>query len=109
MQSNSCRRPGEPCLERAAECDVVHEGVLDLQQNAFMSTEWVKYEPYLFLRHLLKHLLCLSVVRHGSHCQVRGERKKVHLPKANEKKNDPVIVCTGQLLQTKLHGSHKMI
>ncbi|XP_032304474.1 delphilin-like isoform X2 [Coturnix japonica] len=43
MQSNSCRRLEEPCLGRAAECDVVHEGVLDLQQDSFMSTEWVKY------------------------------------------------------------------
>lgn len=62
MQSNSCRRPGEPCLERATEYDVVHEGVLDLQQNAFMSSEWVKYERYLLLSHLLIQLLYFSVL-----------------------------------------------
>ncbi|XP_068768552.1 uncharacterized protein [Struthio camelus] len=43
IQSNSYKRPAESCTGRPAECDVIHEGVLDLQQNGFTSTEWVKY------------------------------------------------------------------
>uniref|UniRef100_A0A8B9S2F6 Uncharacterized protein n=1 Tax=Apteryx owenii TaxID=8824 RepID=A0A8B9S2F6_APTOW len=43
IQSNSYKRPAESCTGRPAEYDVIHEGLLDLQQNSFMSTEWVKY------------------------------------------------------------------
>ncbi|XP_010186060.1 PREDICTED: uncharacterized protein LOC104543205, partial [Mesitornis unicolor] len=43
IQSNSFKRPAESCSGRAAECDVIHEGLLDLQQNTSASTEWVKY------------------------------------------------------------------
>ncbi|XP_014799144.1 PREDICTED: formin-H-like [Calidris pugnax] len=43
IQSNSYKRPAESCSGRPAECDVIHEGLLDLQQNTFTSTEWVKY------------------------------------------------------------------
>ncbi|XP_064248020.1 uncharacterized protein LOC135282316 [Passer domesticus] len=42
IQSNSCKRPAESCPGRAAECDVIHEGLLDLQQNTLTSSEWVK-------------------------------------------------------------------
>ncbi|KAF1448855.1 hypothetical protein FQV21_0015542, partial [Spheniscus demersus] len=42
IQSNSYKRPAESCSGRPAECDVIHEGLLDLQQNTFTSTEWVK-------------------------------------------------------------------
>ncbi|KFO87492.1 hypothetical protein N320_02928, partial [Buceros rhinoceros silvestris] len=41
-QSNSSKRPAESCSGRPADCDVVHEGLLDLQQKTFTSTEWVK-------------------------------------------------------------------
>ncbi|XP_009077966.1 PREDICTED: protein diaphanous homolog 3-like, partial [Acanthisitta chloris] len=41
--SNSYKRPVESCPERPAGCDVIHEGLLDLQQNTFASTEWVKF------------------------------------------------------------------
>ncbi|KAM8996375.1 uncharacterized protein PRD47_013118 isoform 4-T4 [Ara ararauna] len=43
IQSNSCKRPAESSFYRPAECDVIHEGLLDLQQNACTCTEWVKY------------------------------------------------------------------
>uniref|UniRef100_A0A8B9ESA8 Uncharacterized protein n=1 Tax=Anser cygnoides TaxID=8845 RepID=A0A8B9ESA8_ANSCY len=43
IQSNSYKRPEDACSGRSAECDVIHEGLLDLQQNSFISTEWVKY------------------------------------------------------------------
>ncbi|XP_009869524.1 PREDICTED: uncharacterized protein LOC104275299 [Apaloderma vittatum] len=43
IQSNSYKRPAESCSGRPAECDVVHEGLLDLQQKTSTSTEWVKY------------------------------------------------------------------
>uniref|UniRef100_A0A8B9U4D6 Uncharacterized protein n=1 Tax=Anas zonorhyncha TaxID=75864 RepID=A0A8B9U4D6_9AVES len=43
IQSNSYKRPEESCSRRSAEYDVIHEGLLDLQQNSFISTEWVKY------------------------------------------------------------------
>ncbi|XP_017670681.1 PREDICTED: uncharacterized protein LOC108497513 [Lepidothrix coronata] len=43
LQSNSYKRPVESCSGRPAEWDVIHEGLLDLQQNTFASTEWVKY------------------------------------------------------------------
>ncbi|XP_032849471.1 delphilin [Tyto alba] len=43
IQSNSCKRPADSCSGRPAECDVIHEGLLDLQQKTFISTEWVKY------------------------------------------------------------------
>ncbi|XP_039575052.1 formin-F-like [Passer montanus] len=42
IQSNSCKRPAESCPGRAAGCDVIHEGLLDLQQNTLTSSEWVK-------------------------------------------------------------------
>ncbi|XP_030144603.4 disheveled-associated activator of morphogenesis 1-A [Taeniopygia guttata] len=42
IQSNSYKRPVESWPGRAAECDVIHEGLLDLQQNTLTSTEWVK-------------------------------------------------------------------
>ncbi|XP_041334337.1 formin-like protein 13 [Pyrgilauda ruficollis] len=42
IQSNSYKRPAESCPGRVAECDVIHEGLLDLQQNTLTSTEWVK-------------------------------------------------------------------
>ncbi|XP_038015319.1 formin-like protein 6 [Motacilla alba alba] len=42
IQSNSSKRPVESCPGRAAGCDVIHEGLLDLQQNTSTSTEWVK-------------------------------------------------------------------
>ncbi|XP_014729256.1 PREDICTED: formin-F-like [Sturnus vulgaris] len=42
IQRNSCKRPVESCPGRPAECDVIHEGLLDLQQNTATSTEWVK-------------------------------------------------------------------
>ncbi|XP_058706576.1 formin-F-like [Poecile atricapillus] len=42
IQSNSSKRPVESCPGRPAECDVIHEGLLDLQQNTSTSTEWVK-------------------------------------------------------------------
>nr|XP_054500680.1 formin-F-like [Agelaius phoeniceus] len=41
-QSNSYKRAVESWPGRAAECDVIHEGLLDLQQNTLTSTEWVK-------------------------------------------------------------------
>ncbi|XP_061297620.1 formin-H-like isoform X2 [Pezoporus flaviventris] len=43
IQSNSCKRPAESSFGRPAECDVIHEGLLDLQQNTCTCTEWVKY------------------------------------------------------------------
>ncbi|KAM6340277.1 uncharacterized protein FN964_011673 [Alca torda] len=43
IQSNSYKRPAESCSGRPVEDDVIHEGLLDLQQNTFTSTEWVKY------------------------------------------------------------------
>ncbi|XP_064530239.1 delphilin-like [Pseudopipra pipra] len=43
LQSNSYKRPVESCSGRPAEWDVIHEGLLDLQQNTSASTEWVKY------------------------------------------------------------------
>ncbi|KAJ7417130.1 formin-H-like protein [Willisornis vidua] len=43
LQTNSYKRPVESCSGRPAECDVIHEGLLDLQQNSFASTEWVKF------------------------------------------------------------------
>ncbi|KGL99943.1 hypothetical protein N301_06101, partial [Charadrius vociferus] len=42
IQSNSYKRAAESCSGRPADCDVIHEGLLDLQQNASASTEWVK-------------------------------------------------------------------
>ncbi|KAI1233530.1 hypothetical protein IHE44_0004712, partial [Lamprotornis superbus] len=42
IQSNSYKRPVESCPGRPAGCDVIHEGLLDLQQNTSTSTEWVK-------------------------------------------------------------------
>ncbi|OXB54787.1 hypothetical protein ASZ78_002833 [Callipepla squamata] len=59
MQSNSCKRSGEPCSGRAAECDVVHEGVLVLQQNTFITTEWVKY--FVQLREGELTLYCIGL------------------------------------------------
>lgn len=53
LQSNSCKRPAESCPGRAAECDVIHEGLLDLQQNTSTSTEWVKYELWVLLKLLI--------------------------------------------------------
>ncbi|XP_061231354.1 delphilin-like isoform X3 [Neopsephotus bourkii] len=43
IQSNSCKRPAESSFGTPAECDVIHEGLLDLQQNTCTCTEWVKY------------------------------------------------------------------
>ncbi|XP_039353307.1 delphilin-like isoform X2 [Mauremys reevesii] len=42
-QSNSYRRPAESCSGRPAKGDVIHEGLLDLQQDSFASIKWVKY------------------------------------------------------------------
>ncbi|KAG6938629.1 hypothetical protein G0U57_005892 [Chelydra serpentina] len=42
-QSNSYRRPAESCSGRPAKCDVIHEGLLDLQEDSFASIKWVKY------------------------------------------------------------------
>lgn len=50
IQSNSYKRAVESCPGRAAECDVIHEGLLDLQQNTSTSTEWVKYELCISLK-----------------------------------------------------------
>ncbi|XP_010118015.1 PREDICTED: uncharacterized protein LOC104479141, partial [Chlamydotis macqueenii] len=43
IQSNLFKRPTDSCSGRPVECDVIHEGLLDLQQNTVTSTEWVKY------------------------------------------------------------------
>ncbi|XP_008936063.1 PREDICTED: formin-like protein 17, partial [Merops nubicus] len=43
IQSNSYKRRAESCSGRPTECDVLHEGLLDLHQKTFTSTEWVKY------------------------------------------------------------------
>ncbi|XP_071429254.1 uncharacterized protein [Pithys albifrons albifrons] len=59
LQSNSCKRPVEFCSGRPAECDVIHEGLLDLQQNSFASTEWVKYLVQLRDGELTLH--CIGV------------------------------------------------
>ncbi|XP_050838211.1 delphilin-like isoform X1 [Serinus canaria] len=42
IQSNSYQRAVESWPGRAAECDVIHEGLLDLQESTLTSTEWVK-------------------------------------------------------------------
>ncbi|XP_032638443.1 disheveled-associated activator of morphogenesis 2-like isoform X2 [Chelonoidis abingdonii] len=42
-QSNSYRRAAESCSGRPAKGDVIHEGLLDLQQDSFASIKWVKY------------------------------------------------------------------
>ncbi|CAN8191484.1 unnamed protein product [Coccothraustes coccothraustes] len=42
IQSNSYKRPVESWPGGAAECDVIHEGLLDLQESTLTSTEWVK-------------------------------------------------------------------
>ncbi|CAM4548038.1 unnamed protein product [Lepidochelys kempii] len=42
-QSNSYRRPVEFCSGRPAKGDVIHEGLLDLQEDSFASIKWVKY------------------------------------------------------------------
>ncbi|EMP35783.1 hypothetical protein UY3_07020 [Chelonia mydas] len=42
-QSNSYRRPVEFCSGRPAKCDVIHEGLLDLQEDSYASIKWVKY------------------------------------------------------------------
>ncbi|XP_067410730.1 uncharacterized protein [Emydura macquarii macquarii] len=42
IQSNSYRKPAESSSGRPAKCDVIHEGLLDLQQNSFASIKWVK-------------------------------------------------------------------
>ncbi|XP_017591415.1 PREDICTED: formin-F [Corvus brachyrhynchos] len=43
IQSNSYKRPAESCSGGPAECDVIHEGLLDLQQSTSTSTKWVKF------------------------------------------------------------------
>ncbi|XP_068006074.1 formin-H-like isoform X2 [Melanerpes formicivorus] len=43
IQSNSHKKSDEVSSGRPAECDVIHEGLLDLQQKTSTSTEWVKY------------------------------------------------------------------
>lgn len=99
MQSNSCRRPGEPCLERAAECDVVHEGVLDLQQNAFMSTEWVKYLVQLREGELTLYCIGLGAESKNA-CPAMNT---IHLSGGNvsvSKENE----CGTFLVQTKGHN-----
>lgn len=53
IQSNSYKRLAESCSGRPAECDVIHEGLLDLQQNTSTSTEWVKYELWIWLQFLI--------------------------------------------------------
>uniref|UniRef100_A0A452I130 FH2 domain-containing protein n=1 Tax=Gopherus agassizii TaxID=38772 RepID=A0A452I130_9SAUR len=42
-RSNSYRRPAVSCSGRPAKGDVIHEGLLDLQQDSFASIKWVKY------------------------------------------------------------------
>ncbi|KAM9120564.1 uncharacterized protein ACDP82_014432 isoform 1-T1 [Pangshura tecta] len=42
-QNNSYRRPADSCSGRPAKGDVIHEGLLDLQQDSFVSIKWVKY------------------------------------------------------------------
>ncbi|CAM4641232.1 unnamed protein product [Lepidochelys olivacea] len=42
-QSNSYRRPVEFCSGKPAKGDVIHEGLLDLQEDSFASIKWVKY------------------------------------------------------------------
>nr|XP_006129464.1 formin-I-like isoform X1 [Pelodiscus sinensis]XP_025043699.1 formin-I-like isoform X1 [Pelodiscus sinensis]XP_025043700.1 formin-I-like isoform X1 [Pelodiscus sinensis]XP_025043701.1 formin-I-like isoform X1 [Pelodiscus sinensis]XP_025043702.1 formin-I-like isoform X1 [Pelodiscus sinensis] len=42
-QGNSYRRPAESWAGGPAKCNVIHEGLLDLQQDSLASVKWVKY------------------------------------------------------------------
>ncbi|XP_074867821.1 formin-F-like isoform X2 [Carettochelys insculpta] len=42
-QRNSCRSSAESWVGRPAKCNVIHEGLLDLQQESSASVKWVKY------------------------------------------------------------------
>ncbi|XP_062460017.1 formin-H-like isoform X5 [Pezoporus occidentalis] len=64
IQSNSCKRPAESSFGRPAECDVIHEGLLDLQQNTCTCTEWVKYLVQLHEGELA--LYCIDLGRKNS-------------------------------------------
>ncbi|XP_010079842.1 PREDICTED: formin-H-like, partial [Pterocles gutturalis] len=71
IQSNSSKRPVDSCSGRPPECDVIHEGLLDLQQNTFTSTEWVK---------------CLVQLREGEltfYCIGVGRKNKTADPVTN--------------------------
>ncbi|KAM4762836.1 uncharacterized protein ACIQIH_015741 isoform 2-T2 [Cyanocitta cristata] len=68
IQSNSYKRPGESCSGGPAECDVIHEGLLDLQQSTSTSTKWVK---------------CLAQLREGElalYCLGLGHRGQPAAP-----------------------------
>ncbi|XP_031983219.1 formin-F-like isoform X1 [Corvus moneduloides] len=68
IQSNSYKRPAESCSGGPAECDVIHEGLLDLQQSTSTSTKWVK---------------CLAQLREGElalYCLGLGHRGQPAAP-----------------------------
>ncbi|KAL8179521.1 UNVERIFIED_CONTAM: hypothetical protein K2H54_067810 [Gekko kuhli] len=44
IQNHACGTPAEPCCSRPETCEVIHEGLLDLQTATATSIKWVKYE-----------------------------------------------------------------
>ncbi|XP_065705631.2 disheveled-associated activator of morphogenesis 1-A-like isoform X2 [Patagioenas fasciata] len=98
IQSNSHKRPAESYSERPAECDVIHEGLLDLQQNTFTSTEWVKY--LVQLREGELTLYCIGLGRHNKNADPTSTVNLLRGDVSVSKENG----CSTFSVQTKEHN-----
>ncbi|XP_034979570.2 uncharacterized protein LOC118089204 [Zootoca vivipara] len=57
IQSNACRGLAGPCCGEPEKCDVIHEGILDLQLETPKSIKWVKHFVQLSERELSLHCI----------------------------------------------------
>ncbi|KYO42068.1 formin-H-like [Alligator mississippiensis] len=98
VQSGSCGRPAESYFGRPTVFDVIHEGLLDLQEDGLASVKWVTY-----LVRLREGELSLYCIGHsGEDKNVATVAKTIHLSGGNVsvyKENE----CSTFTVQTKEH------
>ncbi|XP_019403707.1 PREDICTED: formin-F-like [Crocodylus porosus] len=99
VQSGSYGRPEESCFGRPTVLDVIHEGLLDLQEDGLASVKWVTY-----LVQLREGELSLSCIGHsGEDKNVATVANTIHLSGGNVrvyKGNE----CSTFTVQTKEHN-----
>ncbi|XP_060088954.1 formin-F-like [Heteronotia binoei] len=64
IQSQACGTSAEPCSSRPDACEVIHEGLLDLQTETATSIKWVKHFVQLRKQELSLH--CIDQKKMGA-------------------------------------------
>ncbi|XP_048353857.1 uncharacterized protein LOC125433398 [Sphaerodactylus townsendi] len=57
IQNHACETSAKPCCDRPRECEVIHEGLLDLQTQTATSIKWVKHFVQLRKQELNLHCI----------------------------------------------------